>query len=73
MGYKIEIRPLATIEIIEAYDWYELQRTGLGDEFLNELENFNTSLLLNPFSHSYYDEPVRQGKSIAFLMFLCMK
>jgi hypothetical protein len=25
MFYKIEVRPLATIEIIEAYDWYELQ------------------------------------------------
>jgi hypothetical protein len=62
MAYKIEFRPLATIEIIEAYDWYELQRTGLGQEFLSELENFNTSLLFNPFAYSYYDEPVRQGK-----------
>jgi hypothetical protein len=34
MAYKIEVRALATIEIIEAYDWYELQRAGLGDEFL---------------------------------------
>ncbi len=40
MQYKIEIRPLATIEILEAYDWYELQKEGLGLDFLNELENF---------------------------------
>ena len=33
MQYKIEIRPLATIEIIEAYDWYELQREELGFDF----------------------------------------
>ena len=48
MAYKIEVRPLATIEIIEAYDWYELQKEGLGLDFLNELDNFFDSLLRNP-------------------------
>jgi toxin ParE1/3/4 len=52
MAYKIEIRPLATIEIIEAYDWYELQREGLGIEFLMELEIFYTTLQRNP--DTYY-------------------
>lgn len=59
MSYKIALRSLATIEIIEAYDWYELQRAGLGQEFLEELENFYKSLLRNPYSYSYYDKPVR--------------
>ncbi len=40
MSYKIEVRPLATLEVIEAYDWYELQQEGLGLSFLNELESF---------------------------------
>ena len=62
MQYKIEIRPLATIEIIEAYDWYELQHEGLGLEFLNELETFYNSLLRNPHIYSYYEKPVREGK-----------
>ena len=52
MAYKIEIRPLATIEIFEAYDWYELQREGLGIEFLMELEIFYTTLQRNP--DTYY-------------------
>ena len=26
MKYRLEIRPLANVEIIEAYDWYEMQR-----------------------------------------------
>jgi toxin ParE1/3/4 len=47
MAYEIEIRPLAVVEIIDAYDWYETQRQGLGLEFLNELENFYNSLLIN--------------------------
>jgi hypothetical protein len=43
MPYKIEIRPLAKVEIFEAYDWYDTQREGLGLEFLNELEAFYKS------------------------------
>lgn len=61
MQYNIEIRPLATIEIIEAYDWYEEQRTGLGEEFLEELDRFYEILNKNPYTFSYYDEPVRNG------------
>lgn len=61
MSYTIEIRPLATVEIIEAYDWYELQPEGLGTEFLAELEVFFATLLKNPETYSYYEKPVRQG------------
>ena len=62
MQYKIEFRPLATIEIIEAYDWYELQREQLGLDFLNELDIFFERLLDNPKIYSYYKKPVREGK-----------
>ncbi len=62
MQYKIEVRPLATMEIIEAYDWYELQREQLGLEFLDELDKFFESLLRNPHTYSYYEKPVREGK-----------
>jgi toxin ParE1/3/4 len=61
MAYKLEIRPLATIEIWEAYDWYEMQREGLGLEFRMELEIFYTTLQRNPDAYSYYQKPVRQG------------
>ena len=62
MQYKIEVRPLATIEIIEAYDWYTLHREELGLDFLNELEIFFERLLNNPKIYSYYEKPVREGK-----------
>ncbi len=62
MPYKIEIRPLAVIEIVEAYDWYEDQKNGLGMEFLEELESFYSILYTNPNTYSYYEKPVRQGK-----------
>jgi hypothetical protein len=62
MSYKIEIRPLAIVETIEAYNWYELQRKGAGVAFLNELDDFYQSLLRNPKTYSYYLKPVREGK-----------
>ncbi len=62
MAYSIEIRPLAATEIIEAYDWYEEQRLGLGDEFLEDLDHFYDTLQTNPLTFSYYDKPVRDGK-----------
>lgn len=58
MVYKIDIRPLAAIEIIETYDWYELQRIGLGLEFLGELEDFYHTLLRNP--DTFFKKAVRQ-------------
>ncbi len=62
MDYKIEVRQLAVFEIIEAYDWYELQREELGLEFLDELDKLYENLLSNPNIYSYYDKPVREGK-----------
>lgn len=62
MSYKIEVRPLATIEIIEGYDWYESQQEGLGLDFLNELDELYNILQRNPNTFSYFDKPVREGK-----------
>lgn len=62
MSYKIRLMPLAALEIIEAYDWYEEQRENLGADFLNELDNFYESLYTNSLTYSFYDEPVRNGK-----------
>jgi len=62
MAYKLEIRPLAVIEVLEAFDWYELQREGLGADFLEELDVFYASMLRNPSSYGFYDKTVRQGR-----------
>lgn len=61
MVYNIQIRPLAALEIVEAYEWYESQKAGLGIEFLNAFESFQALLQQQPLTYSYYKEPVRQG------------
>jgi hypothetical protein len=66
MLYRIEIRPLAAMEVIEAYDWYELQKEGLGADFLQGLETFYNALQHNPHTYAYYYKPVREGKITRF-------
>ena len=62
MVYRLLIRPLAANEIIDASDWYNEQKEGLGTEFIAELDSFFNNLLNNPFAYSYFEKPVRQGK-----------
>jgi plasmid stabilization system protein ParE len=44
----LRIRRLAKIEIDEAFDWYEIQRPGLGIEFLDDLNACLKRIQLNP-------------------------
>jgi len=38
MNYVLVFRPEVREEVNEAYDWYETQKLGLGDEFLDGVE-----------------------------------
>ena len=38
MAYRLTVSDRATREIGEAYDWYQEQSVGLGDEFLEALD-----------------------------------
>jgi hypothetical protein len=53
MSYKIELRPLAALEVIEGFDWCELQREGLGHEFLHEVGGFFTMFCWKTRSHTH--------------------
>ncbi|MES2645551.1 MAG: hypothetical protein V4717_01655 [Bacteroidota bacterium] len=48
MTYKIVISTLAHSDEYEAYELYEQQRSGLGDEFLFELVSAYHKLSLHP-------------------------
>lgn len=39
MSLRVHLRPEAEADIEEAAEWYEKQRQGLGDEFLDEVLN----------------------------------
>ena len=48
MIYQLIIRPEAETEIKEAYEWYEEQRLGLGDDFLLNIDAALCSIQREP-------------------------
>jgi hypothetical protein len=60
--FKIAFRTLATREVAEAYDWCESRKSGLGNDFPEDLEAFLSILEQHPETFSYYDKPVREGR-----------
>ena len=53
--YNIIITPLAHIDEEDAYIWYERKLTGLGDDFLNSLENAYKRISENPYYFGFID------------------
>ena len=47
MKWRVFARPQAEDDVIEAADWYDSQRIGLGDEFIDEVLAIFDSLELN--------------------------
>ena len=53
MGYKLELQQQAIVEIQDAYDWYETQRLGLGDELMEEIEDALAAISEDPERYGY--------------------
>ena len=49
MKYLLQIKEEANIDLIEAYDYYESKRIGLGDRFLEKVDLFLELILKNPY------------------------
>ena len=39
MTYRVEFRPEASVDVADAFSWYEDRRPGLGAEFVGELDH----------------------------------
>ena len=48
MSYVLEFKEEANLDIIEAYHYYEENRKGLGDEFLEYLDTYFERITENP-------------------------
>ena len=60
MEYKVSINPGAEEDIDAAYNWYEDQKTGLGEEFLRELTEYYRKLENNPTAFGKFKRSYRQ-------------
>ncbi len=61
MDYVLVFRPEVREELDEAYHWYEKQKLGLGDEFLDCVNNTLTKVNLMPESYAIVYRDIRRA------------
>ena len=61
MTRRLIIRPPAESDVADAVSWYEDQRTGLGNELLDELDSVTGRGSRESISVPAYQEPGPQG------------
>jgi len=61
MSHHLVFHPDVQDEVDEAYDWYERQRVGLGDDFLRALDDVFLRLTATPQVHAVIYQNVRRA------------
>ena len=51
MKWRVVARPQARNDVLEAADWYDRQKPGLGDDFIEEIVTVFDALAENPLLH----------------------
>ena len=62
MSFPYSLHEKAYEEYIDAYDWYELRSTGLGDRFMNCVEKRIGFISVNPEYYSRKHGNFREAK-----------
>lgn len=75
MKYEIIIRPEAEQDLLEAFEWYESRRKGLGHDFLLQVEAGFKLIARNPnvSSEIYYNVRRYLVKRFPYKIFFLMK
>lgn len=60
MSYELVLQSEAIIEIQKAFDWYELQRAGLGYELIEEVEEGLERITKHPHHYSATNQKYRK-------------
>jgi len=61
MNYVLVFRPEVREELNEAYNWYENQQTGLGDDFLNCIDDILNRICQMPESYPIVYRDIRRS------------
>ena len=56
MTFSIVVTRIVREETLDALNYYENIRSGLGDDFLEDLEERYTAIAANPYLFSYTDQ-----------------
>lgn len=61
MEYQLEIKEEASLDIKQAYDYYEENKLGLGERFLDTLENYLQRVKQYPEHYQIKRSPYREA------------
>lgn len=61
MNYVLVFRPEVREELDEAYNWYESQQPGLGDDFLDCVDEILNQICQMPESYSFVYRDIRRA------------
>ena len=59
MTYELIVTPEAEFDLLEAAQWYENQRSGLGEEYVDAVKEKIEFLALNPLKYQIRFETIR--------------
>ncbi|OFY64947.1 MAG: hypothetical protein A3H98_07300 [Bacteroidetes bacterium RIFCSPLOWO2_02_FULL_36_8] len=60
-NYRIIFHPLAEIEYLDSVSWYEDNRTGLGIQFIREIEKKLNIIETNPYLYPIKKQMFREA------------
>jgi plasmid stabilization system protein ParE len=61
VSLPLDFHPAVRREADAGYRWYEQQRSGLGTDFLDEVERVLAAITANPARYGFADGDVREG------------
>jgi len=71
--YRVHLRADAETDIEEAATWYEIQRKGLGDEFLDEVLRTFKRISDNPYMYAVAHRHTRRALIHRFPFAICYR
>jgi len=66
MNYKLQLQKEAILEMQDAFNWYEIQKAGLGYSFIEELEECYQKICEHPAYYGMLNESFRRIKVNGF-------
>ncbi len=67
---EVEFHPEARLELGESAEWYEEKKSGLGELFIDEIEEKLNQILKHPYSYSEVHKKARQTSLKKFPYFV---
>lgn len=61
MSLPLSFHPAVRDEANEGYRWYEARQTGLGRDFLDEVEAVLAKIVANPARFGFAERDIREG------------